>query len=377
MWPGLHVPRLAELKGQGAGATESPAANGAVHTKVLKEVCGADDVLLRISTGGLRDFLLPAGSLEELTNLGQLDGCALREKLREGAVAELPGSGLNSIEKFGGSGKLPVCLAGNDVESAARQCEDLGLQPALKQSDAGTKLFDPCSDDGKDGYILPQMMTVIDHGKKVPYLRPRTRLSEKDYAKLSLPGPTRRSAVAAAMGLTEEEPRKAAPALVDDEAALQSKTDKAKDELLRQIDFIVAESALGLVDDLHFLGSDWGRAPFRSSLQEIAQLGAEFEHVLNQEQAPELSLVHEELVASCASVIQEFPSGSIPADRVAEAGKEQPGTVRAKAVRIRGSAESAYPFVKGASQAGSLGQVPQAALQNERMQVMDPDGIQE
>ena len=24
---------------------------------------------------------------------------------------------------------LKVCLAGNDVESAARQCEDLGLQP--------------------------------------------------------------------------------------------------------------------------------------------------------------------------------------------------------------------------------------------------------
>eukprot|EP00439_Symbiodinium_sp_Y106_P031515 s467_g3.t2 len=370
MWPGLHVPRLADP--QGTSRQAPPEANGAAgKAQVLKE--GAQEVLLRISTGGLRDFLLPAGQLEELSALS-LQGGALREKLRENAVAELPGQGLNCIEKFGLPGKLPVCIAGKDLEATAKLCENLDLQPALLQGDVGAKLFDPFSDDGKDGYLLPQMMSIVDHGKKVPYLKPRTRLSAKDYAKLSLPGPTRRSKVAAEMGFPAQEPGKAASPLIDDEAALEFKTEKAKAELLRQIDFVVAESAMGLAGDLLFLESDWANAPFRSSLQQIAQLGPEFE----QEQSPELSLVHEELVASCASVMQEFPSGTIPADRRAEATKEKPGTLRAKAVRIRGSTESAYPFVKALThQAGSLGQVPPAALKDERLQLMDPDGIQE
>jgi len=374
MWPGLHVPRLADPKGTSRQAP--PAANGAAgKAQVLKE--GAQEVLLRISTGGLRDFLLPAGPLEELSGLS-LQGGALREKLRENAVAELPGQGLNCIEKFGLPGKLPVCIAGKDLEATAKLCESLDLQPALLQGDVGAKLFDPFSDDGKDGYLLPQMMSIVDHGQKVPYLKPRTRLSAKDYAKLSLPGPTRRSKVAAEMGFPAQEPGKAASPLIDDEAALEFKTEKAKAELLRQIDFVVAESAMGLAGDLLFLESDWANAPFRSSLQQIAQLGPEFEQVLQQEQSPELSLVHEELVASCASVMQEFPSGTIPADRRAEATKEKPGTLRAKAVRIRGSTESAYPFVKALThQAGSLGQVPPAALKDERLELMDPDGIQE
>jgi len=108
------------------------------------------------------------------------------------------------------------------------------------------------------------------------------------------------------------------------------------------------------------------------------QLGPDFAHILTQDQPPELSLVHEELVTSCASVSQEFPTGTIPADRRSDTA-EQPGTLRARAIRIRGSGESAYPFVKGAAtaQVAALGQVGPATLQSEARLQVDPQGLEE
>lgn len=106
---------------------------------------------------------------------------------------------------------------------------------------------------------------------------------------------------------------------------------------------------------------------------EVSSLRSSLEvlHLLPSPEPPELSLLHEELAASAACVAQEFPSGTVPPERRASAS-EDTGTIRAKAVRIRGSPESAYPFMKG----GAAAVLPEIGPA-ERQEMLDPSGIEE
>lgn len=351
MWPGLHVPTLAQSNG--AHETTPPGPTPSFDN--WKEP-GAENLetLLRVSAGGTRDFILPASYLDELPP--NAPKSAIREILQKHAIASIPGSGLNYIERCGGVKKLPVCMSGEaGLEAVAKRCRETGLRPELLVSKEGYQFCD--SKEKEDTFVPGQSMSLIEQGKKVPYLKPRTRLSAEDRSKLRLPGPARRSK---AVDLGSFEPQAAKVILIDDEAAAKSQSEHAVSNLLKQIDFIVGES-FGFFSAVEETESEV--SSLRSSLEVL--------HLLPSPEPPELSLLHEELAASAACVAQEFPSGTVPPERRASAS-EDTGTIRAKAVRIRRSPESAYPFMKGGA-AAALPEIGPA----ERQEMLDPSGIEE
>jgi len=327
MWPGLDVPTLAGVKGHGGHESRRPPSTFAdVKESNVENL----DTLLRVSAGGSRDYILPAKCLDELSP--NVPNSEMREIFQKHAIATIPGSGLSYIEKCSAVRKLPVCMSGEAGLEIAKRCQDSGLRPELLCSKEGYQL---CNNNDREVGLVPgQSLTSTENGKKVPYLKPRTRLSADERSKLRLPGPARRSK-AIDMGLFE--PAQAKVVLIDDEAAAKSRLETAASSILKQIDFIIGES-------LGFLGSaeenelDTGKSSLRSSLEVL--------RLLPSPEPPELSMLHEELAASAASVAQEFPNGTVPPERRA-AASEETGTIRAKAVRIRGSPESAYPFMKG------------------------------
>jgi len=351
MWPGLHVPSLARPQGEPEREPRpSPSFKG------FKEPAGENlDCLLRVSAGGTRDFILPASYLDELPP--NAPKSAVREILQKHAIASVPGSALNYIERCSGAKKLPVCMSGDSgLESVAKRCRESGLKPELLCSKEGYQFCD--SKEKEDIFVSGQSLTLTEQGKRVPYLKPRTWLSADARSKLRLPGPTRRSTVAVDMGPFEPQ---AKVVLIDDEAAAKSRSEHAISNLLKQIDFIVGES-------LGFFG------PVEEAESEVSSLRSSLEvlHLLPVPEPPELSLLHEELAASAASVAQEFPNGTVPPGRRASAS-EDTGTIRAKAIRIRGSPESAYPFMKG-NAAVSPAEIGPAERQE---MLVDPSGIEE
>lgn len=351
MWPGLHVPSLTQSNG--AHETAPPGATKPSFDTWKEPGAENLETLLRVSAGGTRDFILPASYLDELPP--NAPKSAIREILQKHAIASIPGSGLNYIERCGGVKKLPVCMSGEaGLEAVAKRCRETGLRPELLVSKEGYQFCD--SKEKDDTFVPGQSMSLIEQGKKVPYLKPRTRLSAEDRSKLRLPGPARRSK---AVDLGSFEPQAAKVVLIDDEAAAKSRSEHAVSNLLKQIDFIVGES-FGFFSAVEETESEV--SSLRSSLEVL--------HLLPSPEPPELSLLHEELAASAACVAQEFPSGTVPPERRASVS-EDTGTIRAKAVRIRGSPDSAYPFMKG----GAAAALPD--LGPERQEMLDPSGIEE
>eukprot|EP00434_Breviolum_minutum_P034636 symbB.v1.2.030664.t1/scaffold3482.1/size55780/2 len=256
MWPGLDVPTLAGVKGHGGHESRGPPSGFAdVKESNVENL----DTLLRVSAGGSRDYILPAKCLDELSP--NVPNSEMREIFQKHAIATIPGSGLSYIEKCSAVRKLPVCMSGEAGLEIAKRCQDSGLRPELLCSKEGYQL---CNNNDREVSLVPgQSLTSTENGKKVPYLKPRTRLSADERSKLRLPGPARRSK-AIDMGLFE--PAQAKVVLIDDEAAAKSRLETAASSILKQIDFIIGES-------LGFLGSaeenelDTGKSSLRSSLE--------------------------------------------------------------------------------------------------------------
>jgi len=343
MWPGLDVPTLAGVKGHEQESRRPPSGFADVKESNLENL----DTLLRVSAGGSRDYILPAKCLDELSP--NVPNSEMREIFQKHAIATIPGSGLSYIEKCSAVRKLPVCMSGEAGLEMAKRCQDSGLRPELLCSKEGYQL---CNNNDREVSLVPgQSLTSTENGKKVPYLKPRTRLSA---------GPARRSK-AIDMGLFE--PAQAKVVLIDDEAAAKSRLETAASSILKQIDFIIGES-LGFLGSAEENDLDTGKSSLRSSLEVL--------RLLPSPEPPELSMLHEELAASAASVAQEFPNGTVPPERRA-AASEETGTIRAKAVRIRGSPESAYPFMKGSPALSA----PEASFAERQEMLTDLSGIEE
>eukprot|EP00913_Durusdinium_trenchii_P020888 g19626.t1 len=186
----------------------------------------------------------------------------------------------------------------------------------------------------------------------------RTRLSADDRSKLRLPDVSRRKV---ALDFSSSDAAATKVVLIDDDEAAKSRAENAVSAILQQIDFIVSESMgfFGPVEDLSY-----GNSALYSSLEVL--------HLLPVPEPPELSLLHEELGASCASVAQEFPQNIVPPERRADTTSAETGTLRAKAVRIRGSPDSAYPFMKGGDKMPEI-----STTMKQEMLVADPGGIED
>ncbi|CAE8642310.1 unnamed protein product [Polarella glacialis] len=162
----------------------------------------------------------------------------------------------------------------------------------------------------------------------------------------------------------------------DEKAVEKARALECRNSLLRQANGLIAEllGSVELLDDTPLVrGYGAARLPdsfsqLRGSVEELAQLGEPFDRPLHeggtgrpgnvgevavgQDEVPaplELTLLHEQMAATAASVADEFPTGTIPEELRARLGLDgapsgQSGTVRARAVRIRGGANSVYPF---------------------------------
>ncbi|CAJ1376250.1 unnamed protein product [Effrenium voratum] len=317
--------------------------------------CGNDPTAL-LRDSGLTELLSDISALFVYQGYRR----TLQLALQKHAIASLPGHGLNYLERCGGMDKLPVCVAGGagvDLDETVKSCKQHGLRPERLCSAAGWKFWDASNE--KTPFVPAQSVTLSEQGKTVPYLRPRTWLSEEGRTKLGIKAGARRSTAAL------EGPRQAEKVdLITDAAAAESKAETAKAGILKQIDFIVTES-FGPVDPLDLSAALAPNASLRSSLQVLS--------LLPSGEPPELSLLHEELASSIACVVQEFPGGVVPPDRRATPSQST-GTIRAKAVRIRGVPESAYPFIKGGATA--LADANQGSLRNDR-QMEDLSGVEE
>eukprot|EP00931_Biecheleriopsis_adriatica_P107184 TRINITY_DN81526_c0_g1_i1.p1 TRINITY_DN81526_c0_g1~~TRINITY_DN81526_c0_g1_i1.p1 ORF type:complete len:406 (-),score=89.31 TRINITY_DN81526_c0_g1_i1:7-1110(-) len=354
-------------------------------------------VLLRVPGSSRNDMILPASCLDLLPEPGQEES-NLHELFEEHSIGSIPGVELGYIRQHSVQG-LPVCITGDskeDVDATAKRCESLGLRTVLTSSADSTQLRrveraeEQDADKRNKGtenigthFVKPHNLIVSHSGEEVPYLKPRTSLKPEERQQLRLPAATRR---AAALGQRSLTAGSAKAALVDDEAAESSRALRVKTSLLRQIDSVISESvshASGNFDAVHFKVPDF---QIRSSLQEIAQLSRALADVASEgwpqtgvdvRQPLEVSLIHEQLAASAASVAQEFPNGSVPADRKAASESQQVGALRATAVRIRGSASSVYPFVKAVGKTDREGMQwpnpsPPVTADN-----IDPQGIKE
>ncbi|CAK9033691.1 ADP-ribosyl-[dinitrogen reductase] glycohydrolase, partial [Durusdinium trenchii] len=313
------------------------------------------DSLLRVSAGGTRDYIIPAKCLDQLPSRSS-SRSSVRELLQKHAIASIPGSGLNHIDRCNGFGKIPVCMAGEGLEEIAKKCEDSGLKPEVLCSKEGCKFFEGSRENNP--FVSAQSLTMSENGKRVPFLKPRTRLSADDRSKLRLPDVSRRKV---ALDFSSSDAAATKVVLIDDDEAAKSRAENAVSAILQQIDFIVSESMgfFGPVEDLSY-----GNSALYSSLEVL--------HLLPVPEPPELSLLHEELGASCASVAQEFPQNIVPPERRADTTSAETGTLRAKAVRIRGSPDSAYPFMKGGDKMPEI-----STTMKQEMLVADPGGIEE